>query len=858
MLKLNLDSIGSNFELITDFPLKNNVLKLFNKYGLQQENNLNIYSFAGQPNSAFILQAMVNKRKDEFSVSNEAQKLLNKKIKMVVQPKIFLYDETHVGIECPTILYYRHIMEKLGAYERNYGLYTVPFSRAFEVVRMLNSLNYFLPNFEVDSDLKNTLLTPLESFDGTLSSLYNGDICDLYTVKNAWKATPENFEKAGYHSPVDFIVNRPLRYIDKTKITPINDWLVKDDVVFLGKIISKEIINFQHALFVIQVGTQKVQTMFYRRQWMIDKYKIGEEVLVIGKYGGIKRNGPEVGGSSMDSMIEANSLPIVPIYSQSQKNNINTKIILNAVYELFTRLDDVTKDIAGYIKIDNDELKMNLQQAIYNLHFPKDIEDYKKALDVLAFYELVYMQLLIIHRKATEEKKKGLPKPFVVGGLADQAEQSLPFNLTDAQKEALAETKKQLGTDAAEQALISGDVGSGKTLVAQLTCLQAVDNGYQAVLAGPTEVLAAQLFYTFEQLLAGIPQESRPTIVYLSGALKAAERRAVLKSIEFGEVDIIVGTHSVLNKKVPYKNLGVVLIDEQQKFGTDQRNSLLDIRDDGYMPDVISQTATPIPRSTAQVFYGDINLIQIKTKPKGRKPIITQWLHDDPRDLIKRPKAPLWKEVIQEAELGHKTFIVVPMVYENPKMNAASVQETVKQLNKILPNIEIEYVHGQMKKKEQTEHIENFRNGTANVLVASTVIEVGVDIPLATRMIVLSADRLGASSLHQIRGRVGRNDLQSYCYLVSNNEKEANTARLESLVNSNDGFEIATVDLHTRGEGDLFGAKQSGETNLQFANLVDHSKLINQAKSLAEIIYKTPRKVEALNDANAVLRTKEE
>lgn len=850
MIKITLGG-GINYELTSPKPMNNSVLRQFVKYGLKEIDGNFVYSFPLQPSSSFVLKAIINSNPSQFDVDEDVIEMIDEKVELAIEPSLFFLEPAHVGINCPGIPYYTAIMNQLGARELSYNMFSVPFSRSFEVIRMLSGLNWFLPNFTIEKSLEDKILVPLESFDGTLSSLYSGAIDDLFTVKNAYKAKVENFNKAGYNAPVDFAMKQPLRYIDKTKVTPTEDWKRDEEVVFIGKIFEKEVINFQHALFKLKVGNEAIEAIFYRRQWMSNKYSLGEEVLVIGKMVSRGRNAVKITGSSMDSLIEANALPIVPIYSQSSKNLITTKIVMNCVTELFTRLKPVTKDIAGYI--DSSKLEMSLQKAIYSLHFPTDIEDYKKALNVLAFYELIYMQLLIIHRKATEEKKKGLSKPFKKDGIVKEAIKGLPFELTDSQKNALNGLNKIMSSDSAEQALISADVGSGKTILAQLTCLQAVDNGYQAVLAAPTEVLASQLYKTFVSLLDGIPQHCRPSIVFLTGALKAAERRQILKSIEYGEVDLIVGTHSVLNNKIKYKNLGVVCIDEQQKFGAAQRNSLLEIRDDGFMPDIISQTATPIPRSTAQIFYGDIDLIVVDQKPKGRKEIITHWIKEDPRLLIKDKKHQIWKDILDEAKLGHKSFVVVPMVHENNKVNAASVQETVKELSKVLPGIEIEFVHGQMKKPEQLERIKNFKEGNASVLVGSTVIEVGVDIPEATRMVILSADRLGASSLHQIRGRVGRNSLQSICYLVSDNLKKANTSRLESLVNSNNGFDIATADLHTRGEGDLFGEKQAGDTKLNFANLVDHSTLIDEARQVAEEIYKTPRKLEAIQDAKAIL-----
>ena len=852
MIEIKMDLTNRYYELKTPKVLSDIFLNKFPKYGANKDDNLFVYTLEAKPNVSFVLKAIIDKNQEVFNVQDEALVEINKNIELTVEPSIFLYDETHVGLECPPIPFYIEVMNKLGATPKNYTLYTVPFSRAFEVVRLLKSLNTYLPLFKVDQKLSDKILKPLESFDGSLSSLFKGDIEDLFTVRNAWKATPDNFKGMGYSSPIEFALKKPLRYIDKTKVAPTSEWDINTEVVFIGKIASKKVVNSVHVSFTLEYGDDLIETIFYRRAWMENKYQLGEEVLILGKYTGSWSGKYQVSGASIDSLMEANALPIVPIYSQSSKNKINTKIIMNCVYELFDRLAPVTKDIAGYI--DTSHLKMNLQEAVSSLHFPKDIDDYKVAINVLAFYELVYMQLLIIHRKATETKKMGLVKLRIPDKAMAAAEKAFPYELTKDQISAASEISDLMSTESAEQALVSGDVGSGKTLVAQLACLQAVDNGYQAVLAAPTEVLAKQLFDTFIDLINSIPSAIRPSAVFLSGSLKAAERRLIMKSIECGEVDIIVGTHAVLNKNIKYKNLGIACIDEQQKFGTNQREALLKSRVDEFMPDIISLTATPIPRSTAQVFYGDINLITIKTKPAGRKPIETIWCKENPREVIKKKNHKLWADAKAETKLGHKVFIVVPMVNENEKVNAASVKETVKELGMIFDENAIEFIHGQMKKKDQEKHIENFRNGSANILVASTVIEVGVDIPLATRVIVLSADRLGASSLHQIRGRVGRSNIESKCYLVSNNDKEANTNRLNSLVESNDGFKIAQMDLATRGEGDLFGTTQSGSTQLTFASLVDHGQHIDKARKVAEEIYSTPRKLEALLDAKAILK----
>lgn len=925
---IGLDDLGTQYEIKSPnkFP-KVFLNQLTNPY-VREEDGLQVLSVRITANHSFVIRSFAKRLGDKANISDEAGPVIKERSMDTDFPELKLHKNksgkiSHVHLTAPEIPYYRSILEIVGGAPIDPTTYSITISRAFEVIRILDSFNSFLPRFELSQELKDYLLTPFESFDGTIESMFTGDIDDLVSA-NPYKCPSDNFRAFGYESPADFVTKKPRRYIDKTKLQSSFDGMrEKDEVTFIGKIISKETFGFPkkyvmiggekvakdpHAKIMLDVNHEKVVLMLWHRAWAMDSMLLNTEVLVTGKMGRYalhefpdynnqtdpdrvyseyyravisKKSGkpreffkndqtianvseqifgekvfiPEIGVTTVDSLLEANALPIVPIYAQSSKYNINTKKIMNCVYEIMYRLKDSADHLATYI--DSESLKMTLPKAISSLHFPKDIEDYKDALQVLALYELIYMQILILHKKETEVKKKGLVMNPVEGGLVDQARGSLPFALTGDQSNAVDKIRELMATDTAEKMILTADVGAGKTLVAQLACLNAVDNNYQAVLAAPTEVLSGQLYKTFVDLLDGVDQNMRPQIAYIHGGLKAAEKRALLKSIKEGEVQIIVGTHSVFSKSVEYNNLGLVCIDEEQKFGAAQRDSLLTSRKDDSMPDILTQTATPIPRSTAQVYYGDVGVIQINEKPAGREPIETVWIHDDPRDIIKKKRSPMWKDIKEEAAKGHKTFIVVPMVHENEKMNVASVKETVKVLSETLPDLKIVSMHGQMAKKTQQANMAEFKDGDADILIASTVIEVGVDVKLGTRMIILSADRLGASSLHQIRGRVGRNSLKSKCYLVSANEKEDNTARLTSLVDSNDGFEIAKVDLKTRGEGDLFGEKQSGDTMMTFANLVDHTDLIAEAQATAKAIYSTPRKYEAIADAKAILRIKD-
>lgn len=406
--------------------------------------------------------------------------------------------------------------------------------------------------------------------------------------------------------------------------------------------------------------------------------------------------------------------------------------------------------------------------------------------------------------------------------------------------------------DAEDELFVTKDfIVTHNTVVAQLSALRAIDSGFQTVLIAPTDILARQLFESFTRVLKGLEEHfgNSITIDYLSGSMKAAEKKPILARIKNGETQIIVGTHSLMTS-VEYHNLGYIVVDEQQKFGAEQRTALLNSRKDGRVPDLMMMTATPIPRSTAQVFYGDIDMIELKEKPPGRIPIVTEWVREDPEGIIEELTNPVWQDVLQEAKAGNQTFIITPLVSESDKIDAASAERAYKSLGQLaLSGLNIGLVHGQMKQDQQKEEMLKFKNKEYDVLIASTIVEVGVDIPDATRVVVLSAERLGASSLHQIRGRVGRNSKPSKCYLVSLGRTENSQIRLQSLVDSENGFDIAKADLELRGEGKMFSGDQSGRSEMIFANLAKHKEDIERAKEEALIILNSPFRDQALKDS---------
>lgn len=390
------------------------------------------------------------------------------------------------------------------------------------------------------------------------------------------------------------------------------------------------------------------------------------------------------------------------------------------------------------------------------------------------------------------------------------------------------------------------------TVVAELACLRAVDSGRQAILVAPTNILANQLHRTLQQLVAPLTDEegnAEVRVGYIYGGMPAKERNAVKRAAKSGEVDIVVGGLALLNKTISYKNLGFICLDEQQKFGAEARTEVLSSRSDGRQPDLMMQSATPVPRSTSQVLYGEMDLVELRDKPKGRLPIRTEWIRQRSREAVKQKIHPMWADIMREADAGRQTFVLTPLVTESPNVDAASVESTFHELSKLMGEERVRMVHGRMAPDVQEQTMLDFRAGEFSVLVASTVVEVGVDIPLATRVVILSADRFGAAGLHQIRGRVGRNDLQSKCYLVAETENEQSIRRLQAMVDYNDGFEIAKIDLETRGEGSMFGSQQSGASELIFASLRNHSDKIPEAIAEAELILKSDFRDMALNDS---------
>lgn len=831
----------------------------------EKENNIYKTVVSLHPTAALTLRYLLPKK---TYMSKDITLMLREHIAKVPKPKAYLAPTgKHIEITTPFLRHYREMMNKLSAYPIKSGEYRVGLDRALDLEAMIAASQegegLHFPPIELDSDVLGLTRQRIPGFDGSVESLKRISVSVLNIVsadsqtykqkKNSDKPLSEKFADFKIESLYDLLFYLPKRYIDKSKPQDIEDLIEGESATILGEITSSMYLADNKGVR-FSVKTENggyISVVFFRQNWLKEKFIIGSNVIITGKYSRFMGQ-PSLGGSSIDHSDEAALLPIVPIYKQSESKGITTKVILSAAREMISRLGDFK--LPAYLQKEN---RGYYSDILRELHFPTSLEAHKEAVGDLAYYELIYMQIQIIDKRKNTVKHKGISQKASERKLQARAIKGFAWELTDSQKEGLRFFNKKLESKDPSTVLLNADVGAGKTILAQLAALRSVDAGYQAVLAAPTEILARQLYTSFVKLLEGMGEAGEDiNLQLLVGGIPIKERNAIKKAAKDGSLDIVVGTHSVLLGSIVYKNLGLICIDEQQKFGAEQRSKILYTREDGRVPDLLMQTATPIPRSTAQVFYGDMEMLELKGKPKGRKPIVTEWIEDDPSEIVSKILHPMWADIAEETAKGYQTFVVTPLVVDSPKVDAASVERTFKALKGVFGS-KVGIVHGQMKPDEQRQAMEDFRNKKYMIMVASTVVEVGVDIADASRVVVLSADRFGASSLHQIRGRTGRNDLHCKCYLVSLGKTASAQARLNAMVEFSDGFNIAKVDLETRGEGSMFGTSQSGASDMIFASLSKHSKKIPVAMDEADKILNGSYATIALEDAKNMFEAEE-
>ena len=632
----------------------------------------------------------------------------------------------------------------------------------------------------------------------------------------------------------DLLYYFPYKYVDRSRLYYIHE--IDGNMPYIqlkGQILCFETIGEGRQRRLVahfSDGTGVVDLVWFQGiKYLMGKYKTHEEYVVFGKptvfNGRINVAHPDI---DPVKDLTLSTMGLQPYYNTTEKMKragLHSHALEKLVGNAFALLQGTLPETLSTKVVEENHL-MSLDEALRNIHFPQSPEKLRRAQYRLKFEELFYIQLNILrYAKDRQRKFRGLSFERVGEIFNTFYSQNLPFQLTGAQKRVIKEIRKDMGSGRQMNRLLQGDVGSGKTLVALMSMLIALDNGYQACMMAPTEILAAQHYETIRQLLFGM----NVRVELLMGSVKGKKREEILKDLLTGEIQILIGTHAVLEDTVHFSSLGMVVIDEQHRFGVAQRAKLW--RKNACPPHVLVMTATPIPRTLAMTLYGDLDVSVIDELPPGRKPIQTIHQFDNRR-------ASLYAGIRKQIEEGRQVYIVYPLIKESEKMDIKNLEEGYEHICSEFPKCKISKVHGQMKPIEKDAEMQRFVNGETQIMVATTVIEVGVNVPNASVMVIENAERFGLSQLHQLRGRVGRGADQSYCILVTSYKLSNETRkRLEIMVQTNDGFEIAEADLKLRGPGDLEGTQQSGVAfDLKIADIARDGQLLQHVREIASVI----------------------
>ncbi|MDB4401975.1 ATP-dependent DNA helicase RecG [Algibacter sp.] len=645
-------------------------------------------------------------------------------------------------------------------------------------------------------------------------------------------------KELGVHTYQDLINLFPNRYIDRTQYYKINQLQRNNaDVQVIGKITGfKEVAQKRGKRLVgtFQDDTGTMELVWFRGQkWIRENLKLNTTYVAFGKTnwfsGKFSMAHPEL--ELLDEHEQNMRSAMQPVYPSTEKlsnRGITNRMMSKIMQQLFIETKGrFTETLSDNLR---SELKLiNKDSALFNVHFPKTQDLLSRAQFRLKFEELFYIQLqLIIKNLIHKSKIKGFPFDQVGTHFNSFFKDHLPFELTNAQKRVLKEVRADLGSNAQMNRLLQGDVGSGKTIVAFMSILMALDNDFQACLMAPTEILSVQHFNGLQEWC----NKLNINIKLLTGSTKTSERRIIHEALENGELHLLIGTHALLEDKVKFKNLGLAVIDEQHRFGVAQRSKLW--HKNTSPPHVLVMTATPIPRTLAMSVYGDLDISIIDELPPGRKAIKT--VHRFDKNRLK-----VFRFIRDEIDKGRQIYIVYPLIQENEKMDYKDLMDGYESISRDfpMPKYQTSIVHGKMKPADKEYEMQRFIKGETQIMVATTVIEVGVNVPNASVMIVESAERFGLSQLHQLRGRVGRGAEQSYCILMTSHKLSSNSkTRLETMVGTNDGFEIAEVDLRLRGPGDIMGTQQSGVLNLKIADIIKDNDILQLARHHAKSILK--------------------
>ena len=647
----------------------------------------------------------------------------------------------------------------------------------------------------------------------------------------------------------DLLYHFPFRYIDKSLIYNICD--LSEDLPYIqlrGKIIKfeeKGKFRSKRLIAYFQDDTGIIELVWFKgARWIKSGIKLNSEYIVFGKPSAFN-NKFNIVHPELDLLDDnVNFSPgLQAVYHSTELLNAKglssraiSKLVIALLPQIKNNLDEnLSPDLIAKLNLPSRE------KAFNDIHCPKDSKMLVRAQKRLKFEELFFLQLHLIKLKLTRNKKsKGYPFESLGCHFNDFYENHLPFELTNAQKKVLKEIRVDVKLPQQMNRLLQGDVGSGKTLVALLSMLMAIDNDFQACLMAPTEILAKQHFNSISIYL----EKMNIKVQILTGSSKTKERRILHTELEDGKIDLLIGTHALLEDKVKFSNLGLVIIDEQHRFGVAQRAKLW--KKNKYPPHVLVMTATPIPRTLSMTLYGDLDVSVIDELPPGRKEVQTMWKSDASRlSIIKFMRDQITK--------GRQIYVVFPLIEESEKLDYKDLMEGYNQIEREfpIPKYQVSIVHGQMKAEDKEYEMNRFVKGVTDIMVATTVIEVGVNVPNASVMIIESAERFGLSQLHQLRGRVGRGSEQSYCMLVSGNKVSVEAKkRLQTMVDTNDGFRISEVDLEIRGPGDMMGTKQSGILDFKIANIVTDNKILHFARNEAKILLDEDENLENADNIN--------
>lgn len=643
-------------------------------------------------------------------------------------------------------------------------------------------------------------------------------------VKGIGPKKAEKLNKLGIYTIKDLLYYFPRQFEDRSIIKKIAQLEDEEKVTVKALITNIESYTPKKGMTITRIDVKDdtgfAKLTFFNKEYIKNTFRVGDSILAFGK---VKKNGRFVELNSCEleylSASPKNIGKLVPVYPLSY--GVTNKDIMNTVRMVFESKDiKIPEYMPEYI------LKKyrlcGIEYAIKNIHFPKDKESLKIALYRLIFEELLVLQLGLFMYKGGSSDEKGIL--FKRNQRLDEVLKSLPFSLTRAQNRALNEIIDDMCSEKVMNRLVQGDVGSGKTVVALLALAECVFNGYQGALMAPTEILAQQHYESFTETFEDIGIN----VELLTGSVTKKQKEGILQRAKYGEIDILIGTHALIEDNVEFKNIGLVITDEQHRFGVRQRGKL---SSKGESPDILVMTATPIPRTLALILYGDLDISIIDELPPGRQPIETIAVEKKKRDKVYNSL------VRREVDKGRQVYIVCPLVEESETLDITSATETAEEIKRdFFPDLRVGLLHGKMKPSEKDTIMTAFKNHELDILVSTTVIEVGVNVPNSTLMIIENAERFGLAQLHQLRGRVGRGKHQSYCVLIYGSNSEVCRKRMSIMEETNDGFKISEKDLEIRGPGEFFGTMQHGVPELKVANLFKHMKILKTVQQEARII----------------------